>query len=561
MGLRERWTLCRLVARATRVVPSGSSKPEMTRTRTTSWHWFWIAGVLVLLAMRVPTLVEPAGGDQQLYAYAGKAWSQGAVPYLDAWDQKPPGIHLLYAGLWLLWPSESVVAAADLAAAGLVAWLLILLGRRLFSASIGYASACVFLLLGNPALQRMSGVWVRGQCETFIALAVVAALVLATDERRRARSLALAGICLGAAIWLKYNAVVYALPVGAAVWWLRPPAAPDRRLAELSLVALGATAVSVAFLAYFALYGALGDLWLATIAYNLTYSGETYGGPLGVVAYLIRMPVEMARTELLWFVGGAGAVGLAFAVRRDPAARLVLLWTAAGVLSIALNGARGLPQYFIQVQPALALAAAAGLAPLLTHGRAWRRVVLVALILVGLWRVGTEPGVGGMKLGGLPGAWTNLRFDWSHAIGEIDRTTYLARFERTGDKYVPLSAHQLAAHVSETTQSDDSILIFGFSAGVYLEADRRSASRFYWSRPVAVGFEQDRAGFGSSGLLADLERDPPALIALQRHWGAGDPDPIDFFLGDPMLRGWLEAGYVPDREMPEFSVWRRRPSR
>ena len=68
-----------------------------------------------------------------------------------------------------------MTAGPDLVAAGVVAWLLVLLGRRTFGTGAGIAAACLFLLLGNPALQRLGGVRVRAQCETFIAVAVAAA--------------------------------------------------------------------------------------------------------------------------------------------------------------------------------------------------------------------------------------------------------------------------------------------------------------------------------------------------------------------------------------------------
>ncbi len=46
------------------------------------------------------------------------------------------------------------------------------------------------------------------------------ALVLATRPEKRPWHLPLAGAWLAVAVWLKYNAIVYALPIGmaAAVW-------------------------------------------------------------------------------------------------------------------------------------------------------------------------------------------------------------------------------------------------------------------------------------------------------------------------------------------------------
>src|SRR5258708_17419258 len=126
----------------------------------------WMLLVLVLLATRLPSLVEPAGADQSLYAYVGQRINAGEVPYRDAWDQKPPGIHFLYAGLWRIWPHDSAIAAADLVAAGLVAWLLVVLGRRTFGTGVRVTAARGFLVLRQPAIPPLSGGPVRGPCDT-----------------------------------------------------------------------------------------------------------------------------------------------------------------------------------------------------------------------------------------------------------------------------------------------------------------------------------------------------------------------------------------------------------
>jgi hypothetical protein len=61
----------------------------------------------VLVAVRVPSLVQPMGADQALYAYIGERILHGDRPYVDAWDQKPPAIHYTYALLRAIWPASS----------------------------------------------------------------------------------------------------------------------------------------------------------------------------------------------------------------------------------------------------------------------------------------------------------------------------------------------------------------------------------------------------------------------------------------------------------------------
>lgn len=512
----------------------------------------WALVIMLLLATRLPSLVEPAGADQSLYAYVGQAINAGDVPYRDAWDQKPPAIHFLYAAMWRVWPHESVIAASDLVAAGLTAWLLVLLGQRTFGTAIGYASASLFLLLGNPALQRLSGVRVRAQCETFIAVAVTAAFVLALDPRRRRWPLLLAGAALGLAFWLKYNAAVYFLPVLWMVWNNGP-----KERGRWLWVASGFASVAVVFLGYFASHGVLDDLWLATVTYNLQYSQETYHGAWSALGYL-AFPLDRARVDLIWYLGGIGTLVLVAVFRRHRFTLPLLGWILAACASITINGARDLPQYFLQAHPALALAAAVGLWPLFQRARPLMfRVALGVALIAGLWKVGDEPAA--FRLGGQSEVVRNMKFDLSYELGHLDRVTYLTRFKEQQDvKYVPLAAEQLAQRIRSTTTGSDRILVFGFASSVYLQSERRSASRFFWCRPVIVEFGAPRPGYGSAGLLSDLQRNTPAVIALQKHWGSGAEDPIVFFLGNSPLREWLDNGYVLDQDTAEFTVWRRK---
>jgi hypothetical protein len=233
----------------------------------------WLALLAALIALRLPSIAQPAGGDQGLYVYEGQRVLAGDVPYHDVWDQKPPGIAFLYAAAWRIWPHESVVPVADVLAAGGVAALLVVIGRRRGNPNLGFAAAAIFLFFGDPsASQRLGGLYVRGQCEPFIGLAVAGAVAVLASGRRNPLRLMTVGVLLAAAFWLKYNAAAYGLPALAAVWAWSP--ATDRRTAlirEVLWIGAGFAAIGLAMLAYFAATGALHDLQLATIDYNLRY--------------------------------------------------------------------------------------------------------------------------------------------------------------------------------------------------------------------------------------------------------------------------------------------------
>ena len=447
--------------------------------------------------------------------------------------------------------------AADLAIAAVTAVLLVPLGRAVTgSEAAGWTSALLFLLLGNPALMRLGGVRVRAQAEVFIALFITVALLLVTklqsDTGERSGSSSrwmqlAAGVLLGLAVVFKYNAVAYVVPIVFAVFSLGGGSASRWR--SLVILGAGALVVPLATVAHFVYRGAFDDFVRATVTYNLHYSGETYHGPLHALSYLLTFPIGYARLDPLWLVGGAGCAGLLFFGLRNRALWLPVVWVAAACLSIAINGSRGLPQYFVQAAPALALAAGCAAAPL------WRRAALpiriagVVLVAVAVWRVGD-----------FQRGWDYTAYDLSGALGRLDRDSYLARYGRadSGDKYSALAVHQLADYLRAHSSDRDRVFVFGFSPWAYVGSDRVSASRFFWSRPIIVGFEASEPRYGVPGLLGELQASTPRIVVLQhRDW---DPDGLnsdEFWRTQPSLVTWLTTRYVKTTDLHNFEIWTR----
>lgn len=525
------------------------------------FHVLWWALLVLLVAVRVPSVMQPAGADQALYAYVGQRILAGELPHRGAWDQKPPAVHVTYALMQAIWADGRVVAATDLVAAVATAGLLASAARHLTGMGhAGWLTAALYLLFANPSYSRLGGVRIRAQCETFIGLFVAGAVALlawrlASGKPLGRREAWLAGLLVGVAATFKYNALVYGLPLLAALvvaCWHRGDTWTERLRQAWSpawAMALGASCPLLLMLAVYGAAGALEDLYLATITYNLQYSGETYASRWHMVQYLVAFPVRHARLDSLWMLGGAGtALLLAWSGRHRPTT-VATAWVAAACLGIAINGSRGLPQYFVQAWPPLALAA--GTAGAL----AWSALGLPGRLALGLALVLAVPRV--TPFDKLAEA---TAFDMSRMAGRIDQRTYLARFGRadSGDKYSALAVHDLAGHLRANTSPADRVYVFGFSPWAYVGSERASASRFFWSRPVIIGFEQQRPGYGVNGLLAELRTHRPAIIALQaRDWDPDGPNSLDFFLADPVLSGWLQASYRPAGTLHNFHLWTR----
>ena len=529
-----------------------------------------LALVAALLIFRLPSLVQPMGPDQGLYAYVGERILHGELAYRDAWDQKPPGIHYVYAALRAISRSDVMIPAADLASAALAAFLLWRIGAALGGPVAGGVSAAIFLLLSDPSFARYGGVRVRAQCETFIALAVTGALALAVGAKgakgaqgaegagargatgagatgaRGAAPLFAAGVLIGVAFALKYNAGLYGAVVLAAL-----ALTAGVTLLEIAWIVAGAAIVPAILFLIFWSGGALNDLYQATIAYNVRYSGETYANRWDMLGYLLRFPIQHARVDALWFVGGLGCLVLLAKGWRQRTLWIPVAWTAAACLSIAINGSRGLPQYFLQAAPALALAGGIGLAIGLGPLPRLVRAGLIVLIATGVWRAGSDPFP---KLAG------NVWHDTQYLLGRMDRRTHLARYggARDEDKFSALDNRDLGAFLAQGSAPSDTVYVFGFSPGAYVYADRRGASRFFWSRPVILDFNRDDPRYGVAGLLADLQRSQPAYVVLQQHdWSPDVQDSAPFFHAQPSLDGWLRGQYRQVPAIEGFEAWQR----
>ena len=69
----------------------------------------WVLGSTVL--GRAFTSISPGEYDALLFAYIGEKWLQGYIPYLDIWDNKPPGIFFVIAVVFSFAPKSFTALA------------------------------------------------------------------------------------------------------------------------------------------------------------------------------------------------------------------------------------------------------------------------------------------------------------------------------------------------------------------------------------------------------------------------------------------------------------------
>ncbi len=250
--------------------------------------------------------------DTNCFFTVGRGILRGLMPYRDLYDQKGPLTYLLYAAAALV--SDSSWLGVYFLEGIFFAWFLHL-GGRIAETLSGYrpiywvtVPALAVLVPVTPAFSH------GGSAEELFLPFLALGLFLVLRAQRENRPLSgresfLLGFSAAAGLWVKYTFCgLYAgLALSVLVWSLCTRKA--KSLPRVILFALlGFAALSGAVVAWFALGGALPDLWQAYFMDNLTqYSQNVRGGQYAA-------PIPNLLNNLPWSI--PGALGLFFPLFR-----------------------------------------------------------------------------------------------------------------------------------------------------------------------------------------------------------------------------------------------------
>lgn len=313
------------------------------------------------LATRIPLLAYPRlYGDEIFYALVGHEWLEGALPYVQIWDVKPPGLFALYAlseaisGDALLGPRLLPLLATLAAAIGL--WRI---GEEWFADwRIGLLAA-IFYCANTLSLGGA-----MGASELLFAPFVIFGVLYATHAGFAFA--ALAALLLGCAFTIKQVAAFEGLLGLILVIRAAQPVARERMRRAAAYCAAGALP-GAAFALIYAAQGKFGLLWESAI---VSAFGRTGGDGITLLeGFLLYFAGFKAVLPLLL----AGLVlflerrRLALGPDRDGLARAVgwLAASSAGVLAIRSMYAH----YFLSLVAPLSIVAAKLLVDLLARSK------------------------------------------------------------------------------------------------------------------------------------------------------------------------------------------------
>jgi hypothetical protein len=291
--------------------------------------------VLVVLsaAMLAPGLLVGPTLDAAVFNHVGGRLLEGAAPYLDSWDHKPPGIYLASAGAQAIlgwfgpWGADWLLSLASTVGAGLaIAAVLTRLGVVGWPRSLAAIGATVF---ASNYFVALGG----GLTEPVATALIGVSLVIAIRPTGR-RAVASAGGILGMSLLVSPQVLPGAALVMGLVVGLQPP---RLRVTRGALFA-GAVGIPLAAAAgWLLVIGALPASLDEVVRYSAAYSAASagFGANLG--------PPVAARTFLLGsYLIVPSVLGAASLVGPTPMWRGVVLgclfWVGGSAALIVLQG-------------------------------------------------------------------------------------------------------------------------------------------------------------------------------------------------------------------------------
>lgn len=480
----------------------------------------WV-GVCAAALWLVMSMTYPFGWDQGILAWAGGIVLAGGMPYADAWDMKGPLAYYVFAisqalfgvHLW----SIRVLDAALLAAAALSLY-------RIAAVMFASRAAAQWATLVFVLWYASHSFWHTAQPDGWAGMLLVIGLQpLLSSRTLKPSHIARAGVCAGAITLLKpvYAAFLF-LPL--AYLWL---AASERRLRR-STIAVAAWLLPLALAAgWFAVRGALDDLWAVHIRYSALYAGLNPGNPArGLVEYFLSKPVISVAAPALIYGG--------IALWRDasrPTAVVLLCWSALVFVIVALQG-RFYAYHWLPLLPAATLIGTAGLYALWARARLFAALQCGAVVVHSLAPIALE----------------EVRFA-AWVAGRMDHGQY---YDAYGD-----AGHEMrAARWLRESKQPGPVFVFGWNTAVAWLSQRETVSRFGFSMPLLLGDGLEARSLYRAELLDALRRSHPQYIVVgtQSEQIMGQRLTIADF---PELAALLETDYRPAARFGQLDIHER----
>ncbi len=455
------------------------------------WAYLLIGLVLLLVCfIRLRLLATPLERDEGEYAYMGQLLLQGVLPYIEAYNMKFPGIYFIYAIVLAIFGEESSSIHFSLLLVNLgTSILLLLLGKRLLSSTVGMVAAVSFLIVTlSPSLQ---GLWANSE-HFLVAFAIAGILLmLIAVEKDHIGILFLSGLLLGSAFLIKQPGVFFALfGIVYLSWVFKGTLSVSLKefCFRVGVFMVGILMPLASVILLYSLTGNFGAFWFWTFEYAFQYA-SLVSVSQGMTQLQMRL-VEIGSPNFPIALGALlGLTALMFSRDLRPKSVFIYGLVIASFLSIC-PGFYFRPHYFVLLAPAVCLLTGTGvhwLAQRIASSNV-RSVALSGVVAV----LVVYPLV------------SQREFLFQLSPLEASRAVY-------GMNPFP-EAVEIARYIEKNTDQEDKIAVLGSEPQIYFYSKRRAATGFLYTyalmEPHEFALEMQR------DMIHEIELNKPRYIIL-----------------------------------------------
>jgi hypothetical protein len=439
-----------------------------------------VLAVVLVVLFQLPFIHEPMEDDEGVYFTVA---ASGDLPYVSAFDHKPPVIYGWYRLALLLnggVASAALVHGMAAALLALTALVVYATGRAIAGHRFGVLAALAFSLFTADQYLEFNA-----NTEAFALLPLSLSLLTFVVGWRRGGAgwFALAGVFGAIAILTKTSMAFNLLALLAFLAWMgleRERSWRPIAVASTAVIAGAGAVMGLAVLPW-VVAGHFNDFWFANVTYNQKY-GAMLGGDRVLNVAQVPGPV-IAGGLALWALAAVGGVAGSLSRRMRL---LVLLWIAGSFVGVSWTG-RQYQHYYVQLVPGAALLAAGALIWLASRWSEFRFRMRTYVVMVPVVSV------------------TLLSLSYVYLASDLD-SAHVTKYGGAGWARRNAEADVVAERVIALTREGDTIYDLGWESELYPLTGRAPAARVFRISNVGVVPEL------LDEVLADLEVAPPALV-------------------------------------------------
>jgi hypothetical protein len=511
--------------------------------------------VIVLVAY--PTIFFPLGRDQGIFAYIGKIINEGGVPFIDAWEQKPPLAYYLYSFAFMLFgESMQSVRIFDLLYTVIAVILLSRLGTLLFGETVGLTAGLFY----GALYFFTNDFWTLANTDSFLILPTIGALYTCCVAQVKNKKLLflLSGLLCGCIFMIKSPGILVLVPL--FLFMLMKTLEDEKKrfgtfFLNFFLILSGIAAAIIPFIIYFKLNSALDEMLYTLFVFNPLYAKGAF--QVTEREYLDLTLTGFSKKTLVVTVPALFAL---LRVRlKKPCAQEVLAvsWLGVTLLGVYMQW-RFFLYHWLPVLGPLSLLGAYGICQMFRkpaqgdYSRAFLGVKNLALVVVFIL----------LALSTFKPFARHFFDFYKYKRGSISKEVYYnTHFGRYNFKdFSFLADEEVAEYVKEHTQESDYIFIWGFGTLIYFLSDRSSPSRFVFPNALLTKSHPKYEEWRRELIDGLISKKPVYILVVEQDalpWVTGvKGDSLENLKYFPELNQILEHHYSLETVIEHFHLYR-----